>query len=65
MKVSSHQLIEPPHLGDLVVSRAGHWRGPKIVVEVHPTAKLLYGVLFDEEIKYIHYKHLEVINENR
>ena len=53
-------------IGDLVVSRAGHWRIPRLVVEIHDTAKSLVGVLAHSgEIKYIHYKHLEVISEGR
>ncbi len=51
--------------GDLVISARGHWSDPKLVVVVHETAKALVGVLFDDEIKYIHYKHLEKFNENR
>ena len=65
MKVGDHRLIEPPRLGDLVISRSGHWHDPRLVVVTHTTAKHLYGVLFDEEIKYVHYKHLEVISDNR
>ena len=60
-------------VGDLVIS-AGGWRGhgatrrwhtPKLIVARHATAKALFGVLFDDEIKYIHYKHLEVVSEAR
>jgi|TARA_A100001011_G_C13875759_1_gene660926 hypothetical protein len=51
--------------GDLVISARGHWNTPKLVVEMHETAKALVGVLFVDEIKYIHYKHLEVVSENR
>ncbi len=56
-------------VGDLVIS-AGHggtrhWHTPKLVVVIHETAKALVGVLFEDEIKYIHYKHLKVINESR
>ena len=51
-------------VGDLVVSKAGHWHMPRLVIGVHATAKALIGVLApDGETKYIHYKHLEVINE--
>ena len=49
-------------IGDLVVSTQGTWG---LVVRIHNTAKALVGVLTDGEIKYIHYKHLEVINESR
>ena len=53
-------------IGDLVVSSAGHWHMPRLVVEIHDTAKAPVGVLApDGQIKYIHYKHLEVINESR
>jgi len=53
-------------IGDLVVSRAGHWHIPRLVVEIHDTARSLVGVLCpDGETKYIHYKHLEVISEGR
>ena len=38
---------------------------PRLVVEIHDTAKALVGVLApDGQIKYIHYKHLEVISES-
>ncbi len=52
-------------VGDLVISSRGHWTRPRLVVEVHKTAKALVGILFEEEIKWIHYKHLEVISESR
>ena len=53
-------------IGDLVVSSAGHWHIPRLVVEIHDTARSLVGVLTpDEGVKYIHYKHLEVISEGR
>ena len=52
-------------VGDLVVSARGHWNRPRLVVELHKTAKSLIGILFEEEIKYVHYKHLEVVNESR
>jgi len=52
-------------IGDLVVSSAGHWHMPKLVVRVHPTARNLVGVLFGAETKYIHYQHLEVVSESR
>ena len=56
-------------VGDLVIS-TGHgatrlWHTPRLVVELHATAKALVGVLFENEIKYIHYKHLEVVSEGR
>jgi hypothetical protein len=53
-------------LGDLVVSKPGHWTMPRLVVEIHETAKALVGTLDpdDGEIKYIHYKHLEVVSES-
>jgi uncharacterized ferritin-like protein (DUF455 family) len=51
--------------GDLVVSARGLWITPRLVVETHKTAKALIGVLFEDEIKYVHYKHLEIINESR
>ena len=49
-------------IGDLVVSTQGAWG---LVVRIHNTAKALVGVLIDGEIKYIHYKHLEVVSESR
>ena len=52
-------------IGDLVVSTRGHWDDPKLVVVFHETAKALVGVLFEDEVKYIHYKHLECDNESR
>ena len=51
--------------GDLVISARGHWNTPRLVVGIHETAKALVGVLFENEVKYIHYKHLEVVSENR
>ena len=54
------------NIGDLVASKAGSWTMPRLVVEIHPTAKALVGTLDSSgETKYIHYKHLEVINEGR
>jgi hypothetical protein len=52
-------------VGDLVISARGHWQTPRLVVELHETAKALIGILFENEIKYVHYKHLEVINDNK
>jgi len=49
-------------IGDLVVSTQGTWG---LVVRIHNTAKALVGVLTDGEIRYIHYKHLEVVSESR
>ncbi len=51
-----------PKRGDLVISARGHWDTPRLVVETHSTARALVGVLFDSEVKYVHYKHLEVIS---
>ena len=51
--------------GDLVISARGHWNTPRLVVVIHETAKALVGVLWENEIKYIHYKHLERVNESR
>ena len=57
-------------VGDLVIS-AGHggtrlWHTPRLVAATHKTAKALIGVLWPSgEIKYIHYKHLEVVSEGR
>ena len=48
-------------VGDLVVSASGHWHMPKLVVSLHETAAALVGVLFDGEVKYVHYKHLDVV----
>ena len=52
-------------VGDLVVSARGHRHTPRLVVGRHATAKALVGVLFGGEVKYVHYKHLEVIDESR
>ena len=52
-------------VGDLVVSARGHWYIPRLVVVIHETARALVDVLFEDEIKYVHYKHLEVISESR
>ena len=46
-------------IGDMVVSTQGT-RG--LVVRIHDTAKALVGILSDGEIKYVHYKHLEVVS---
>jgi len=52
-------------IGDLVINKTQPWPSPRLVVELHETAKALIGVLFECEVKYVHYKHLEVINESR
>ena len=52
-------------VGDLVINKAQPWPNPRLVVAVHPTAQLLVGILFEDEVKYVHFKHLEVVNENR
>ena len=53
-------------VGDLVVSARGHWHDPRLVVGAHETAKNLIGVFWPNgEIRYVHYKHLEVISESR
>jgi hypothetical protein len=53
-------------VGDLVVSARGHWHDPRLIVKTHETAKNLVGVLCAAgEIKYIHYKHLELISASR
>ena len=52
-------------VGDLVNNNTQAWTNPRLVVELHETAKALIGILFEGEIKYVHYKHLEVINEAR
>ena len=54
-----------PRIGDLVISSSGRWDKPRLVTGVGETAKNLYGVLFDTEIRYVHYKHLEVVSESR
>ena len=51
--------------GDLVVNKTQSWPNPRLVVELHETAKALIGILFEDEVKYVHYKHLEVIDEGR
>ena len=53
-------------VGDLVISARGHWHTPRLVVATHETAKALIGVLWPNgETKYVHYKHLEVVNASR
>lgn len=52
-------------VGDLVISARGHWDRPRLVVELHTRAKALVGIFFEEEIKWIHFKHLEIISEDR
>ena len=53
-------------IGDLIVSKPGHWTMPRLVFVIHETAKSLVGTLdANGEIKYIHYKHLEVVSESR
>ncbi len=53
-------------VGDLVVSARGHWHTPRLVVATHETAKALIGVLWPTgETRYVHYKHLKVINGRR
>ena len=54
-----------PCIGDLVVSARGHWDTPRLVIENHESAKALIGVLFDDEVRYVHYKHLEIISEGK
>jgi hypothetical protein len=49
-------------VGDLVNNKTQMWPNPRLVVGFHKTAKALIGILFEEEIRYVHYKHLEVIN---
>ena len=50
-------------VGDLVNNISQTWDGPKLVVEYHETAKSLIGILFEDEVVYVHYKHLEVVNQ--
>ena len=52
-------------VGDLVVSARGLWHTPRLIVAIHKTAKNLMGTLDAGEIKYIHYKHLEVVSASR
>ena len=52
-------------VGDLVNNKTQTWPNPRLVVELHETAKALIGILFEDEIKYVHYKHLEKVNESR
>lgn len=53
-------------VGDLVVSKAGHWHMPRLIIKVHDTAANLIGTLGpDGQLAYIHYKHLEVVSESR
>lgn len=51
-------------IGDLVNNVSQTWDGPKLVVELHETAKSLIGILFEDEIKYVHFRHLEVLDES-
>ena len=51
-----------PVVGDLVVSKRGHWQTPRLVVEESETAKALIGVLSKGETRWIHYEHLEIVN---
>jgi len=51
-----------PVVGDLVVSKRGHWHTPRLVVEESDSAKALIGVLSEGETRWIHYKHLEIVN---
>jgi hypothetical protein len=48
-------------VGDLVDNKTQTWPNPRLVVELHETAKALVGILFEGEIKYVHYKHLKVV----
>jgi len=52
-------------VGDLVVSAPGHWHMPRLIVEMHRTATALVGVLFDGEVKYVHYRHLKVVSRKK
>jgi len=57
------QRVKRIKIGDLVVSANGHWYDPRLIVEIHKTAKNLIGVFWSNgETRYIHYKHLEVIS---
>ena len=53
------------NVGDLVINKTKAWPNPRLVVGVHKTARALVGILFEEEIRYVHYKHLEVVYESR
>ena len=52
-------------VGDLVNNKTQTWPNPRLVVQLHETARALIGILFEDGIKYVHYKHLEVISESR
>ena len=52
-------------VGDLVNNKTQTWPNPRLVVELHKTATTLVGILFEDEIRYVHYRHLEVIDESR
>ena len=52
-------------VGDLVNNKTQTWPNPRLVVELHETAKSLIGILFEDNIKYVHYKHLEIVNEKQ
>ena len=49
------------NVGDLVNNKTQTWPNPRLVVGVHETARSLVGILFEGEIKYVHYKHLKVV----
>ena len=51
-------------VGDLVNNKTQTWPNPRLVVQLHETAKALIGILFEDEVKYVHYKHLEVISDS-
>ena len=39
---------------------------PRLVVAIHETARDLFGIHWTNgETRYVHYKHLEVVNESR
>jgi len=50
-------------VGDLVNTKTQTWSNPRLVVEIHKTAKLLIGIFCKDEVKYVHCKHLEVISD--
>lgn len=52
-------------VGDLVVNKTQTWPNPRLVVEFYKTGKPMVGILFEDEIRYVHYGHLEVVNESR
>ena len=52
-------------VGDLVDNKTQAWPHPRLVIEHDRTAISMVGILFENEIKYVHYRHLKVISASR